>query len=111
MRAMRQVPKRGLRDVDPLCLPVGTRIGPWRVEAWRDRGTSGTLYRVVRAGWEQQGPFALKLAMHPEDERFKREGWLLGRVHSEYVPRLDCWPRGCSSRERTEGKQRLSARS
>jgi len=75
-------------DVDPLCLPLGMRIGPWRILGWGGRGTYGTVYRVERVGHEAEGPFALKLAAFPGDERFEREAWLLAHVDSPYVPRL-----------------------
>ncbi|MFL5349151.1 MAG: serine/threonine-protein kinase, partial [Hyalangium sp.] len=60
----------------------------WRVMGWRGRGGYGTLYRVEQVGREEAGPFALKLAIHPGDERFAREAWLLSRIVSPHVPRL-----------------------
>src|SRR4051812_27982290 len=80
--------KAPLVKVDPLCLPVGMRIEPWRVMGWRGRGAYGTLYWVEHEGRERTGPFALKLAIHSGDERFEREAWLLAHIHSPYVPRL-----------------------
>jgi hypothetical protein len=74
------------QEVDPLALPLGTRVGPWRVTGFRGRGAYGTLYRADRVGREQGGSAALKLAVYPGDERFKREGWLLRHIHSPYVP-------------------------
>ncbi|WP_224373046.1 serine/threonine protein kinase [Hyalangium versicolor] len=78
--------KRSLREVDPLSLPPGMQLGPWRILAWTGRGAYGTLYRVHRIGHEEAGPFALKLAVSPEDDRFEREAWLLSRIQSPYVP-------------------------
>jgi eukaryotic-like serine/threonine-protein kinase len=75
-------------EVDPLFLPLGMRVGPWRVTAFRGRGAYGTLYRVARAGREAEGPFALKLAIYPRDPRFEREAELLSRIHSPHVPQL-----------------------
>ena len=75
-------------DVDPLSLPLGMRLGPWRIVGWGGRGAYGTVYRVERVGHEVEGPFALKLAAFPEDERFEREAWLLGHIQSPSVPRL-----------------------
>jgi hypothetical protein len=46
--------KAPLQEVDPLALPVGTRVGPWRVTGFRGRGSYGTLYRVERVGHEQK---------------------------------------------------------
>ncbi|MDY7225010.1 serine/threonine-protein kinase [Hyalangium rubrum] len=80
--------KRPSQEVDPLSLPVGMRVGPWRIAAWGGRGAYGTLYRVEREGLEASGPLALKLAIHPRDERFAREAWLLSHVHSPHVPQL-----------------------
>jgi len=80
--------KQRLKEVDPLCLPVGLRVGPWRVKSWRGRGAYGTLYCVEREGREEEGDFALKLAISPGDERFEREAELLRRIASPYVPRL-----------------------
>ncbi|MDY7227193.1 serine/threonine protein kinase [Hyalangium rubrum] len=80
--------KRPLQEVDPLSLPVGMRVGPWRIEGWGGRGAYGTLYRVEHEGHDVSGPFALKLAIHPGDERFAREAWLLSHIHSAHVPQL-----------------------
>jgi len=79
---------RPLLEVDPLCLPLGMLVGPWRVKGFRSRGSYGSLYRVERVGREEEGSFALKLAVYPRDERFAREGWLLSRIQSPYVPRF-----------------------
>lgn len=76
----------GKQEVDPLALPLGTRVGPWRVTGFRGRGSYGTLYRVERVGREATGPAALKLAIYPGDPRYAREAWLLRHVRSEYVP-------------------------
>ena len=80
--------KRALLEVDPLCLPIGMRVGSWRIQGWRGRGSYGTLYRVEHVKREVAGPFALKLAIPPGDERFEREAWLLSRIRSLHVPRL-----------------------
>src|SRR5512140_3480658 len=77
-----------LSEVDPLCLPVGMRVGPWRVKGWGGRGSYGTLYRVEREGHEEDGSFALKLAISPGDPRFEREAHLLSLIRSPHVPRL-----------------------
>jgi len=78
--------KRALLEVDPFSLPVGLRVGPWRVKGWRGRGAYGTLYCVEREGRGVEGEFALKLAIHSGDERFGREAELLRRISSPYVP-------------------------
>ncbi|HVG60977.1 MAG TPA: serine/threonine-protein kinase [Hyalangium sp.] len=75
-----------LQEVDPLALPLGTRVGGWRVSGFRGRGAYGTLYRAEREGREERGSAALKLAVYPGDERFKREAWLLRHIHSPFVP-------------------------
>ena len=74
---------------DPASLPVGLELGEWRVVSWAGRGTYGTVYRVERRGREAEGPYALKLAVHPGDERFGRERELLSRVNHPNVPRLE----------------------
>jgi serine/threonine protein kinase len=80
--------KEPLLEVDPLCLPLGTRVGPWRVTGFRGRGAYGTLYRVERVGREAAGPFALKLAVYPRDPRFEHEAQLLSLVDSPHVPQF-----------------------
>jgi hypothetical protein len=73
--------------LNPACLPPGTRVGPWRVLERRGRGAYGAVYRAF--GVEgAPGPVALKLALHPGDERFAREGELLSRIRHPSVPRL-----------------------
>jgi len=69
-------------------LSPGTQVGPWRVEAWRGQGAYGAVYRAVRAGLEQAGPVALKLALYPWDARLGREAELLSRVSHPGIPRL-----------------------
>jgi hypothetical protein len=80
--------KRALQEVDPLSLPVGLKVGPWRVKGWRGRGACGTLYCVERMGREHEGEFALKVAIQPQDERFGHEAELLRRISSPHVPRF-----------------------
>jgi hypothetical protein len=80
--------KRALQEVDPLSLPVGFQVGPWRVKGWRGRGMYGTLYCVEREGHAEEGEFALKVAIHSGDERFGREAELLRRITSPHVPRF-----------------------
>src|SRR4051812_8561820 len=72
----------------PALLPLGTEVGPWRVESWAGRGVHGAVYRAVRSGDEQAGPVALKLALLPGDPRIAREVWLLRRLEHPSVPRL-----------------------
>lgn len=73
---------------DPASLPVGARVGPWRVVSWRGRGSYGVVYRAVREGSEESGAVALKLALRPDDPRFEREARLLARIRHPGVPRL-----------------------
>ncbi|SEK79799.1 Serine/threonine protein kinase [Stigmatella aurantiaca] len=63
-------------------------IGAWRLIARGGQGAYGTVYRVEHVRQAPPGPFALKLAIHPEDPRFEREAELLSRVHHPHVPRL-----------------------
>jgi serine/threonine protein kinase len=80
--------KEPAQEVDPLYLPLGMRIGPWRVTGFRGRGAYGILYRVVWHGREAAGPFALKLAVSPRDLRFEHEARLLSLIHSPHVPQF-----------------------
>lgn len=71
----------------PTRLPPGTRVGPWLVQEQRGHGAFGAVYRAIGAE-DSQGPVALKLALHPRNERFAREVELLSRIHHPNVPRL-----------------------
>ncbi|MDC0713128.1 serine/threonine-protein kinase [Stigmatella sp. ncwal1] len=75
-------------NLNPAFLLPGGLVGPWRVIGWRGQGAYGTVYQVERAGEEKVGPFALKLALYPEDERFEREAELLSRINHPHIPRL-----------------------
>ncbi|HEX8703803.1 MAG TPA: serine/threonine-protein kinase [Myxococcaceae bacterium] len=57
--------------------------------SWAGRGSYGTVYRVERRGRKTEGPYALKLALHPRDKRFEREQELLSRLNHPNVPRLE----------------------
>ena len=76
-----------LPPLNPERLPLGTRVGPWRVVEPRGRGAYGAVYRAFGAE-AAVGPVALKLALHPRDARFAREGELLSRIRHPSVPRL-----------------------
>ncbi len=75
-------------ELNPACLPPGTRVGPWRVVDRRGRGTYGVVYRAEAVEREAAEPVALKLALYPRDERFAREVELLSRIRHPGVPRL-----------------------
>jgi hypothetical protein len=47
------------------------------------------VYRVERRRHEEEGPYALKLALHARDDRFMREEELLSRLKHPNVPRLE----------------------
>lgn len=66
----------------------GTEVGTWRVLELRGQGSYGAVYRVEKAGHPEEGPFALKLALHLNDPRFDREGELLSRLQHAGIPRL-----------------------
>ncbi|ADO72038.1 serine/threonine protein kinase [Stigmatella aurantiaca] len=68
--------------------PLEPRIGAWRVLDTCGRGAYGIVHRVEHAEHPHLGPFALKLALHPDDLRFEREAELLSRIHHPHVPRL-----------------------
>jgi eukaryotic-like serine/threonine-protein kinase len=83
--------KEPSEPVDPLYLPLGTRVGSWRVTGFGGRGAYGTLYRVEHGGRQAAVPFALKLAIYPRDLRFEHEAQLLSLIDSPHVPQLmDC---------------------
>jgi serine/threonine protein kinase len=73
--------------LNPARLPLGTCVGPWRVLERRGCGAYGAVYRAIGAEGAT-GPVALKLALHPRDERFVREAELLSRIRHPNVPRL-----------------------
>jgi serine/threonine protein kinase len=75
-------------ELNPLQLPPGTQVGPWRVVRWSNRGIYGTVYRAVSSGQDEPVPVALKLAVHPGDPRFGREVALLSCLDHPSVPRL-----------------------
>ncbi|HVG60835.1 MAG TPA: serine/threonine-protein kinase [Hyalangium sp.] len=72
----------------PFMLPPGTLVGPWKVKAYAGGGAYGLVFWAVKAGNEQAGDVALKVACYPGDERFQREVVLLSRVDHPSVPRL-----------------------
>jgi serine/threonine-protein kinase len=71
----------------PSRLPLGTLVGPWRILERRGLGSYGAIYRALHSE-TPSGPVALKLALHPGDPRFDREGELLSRIRHPCVPRL-----------------------
>ena len=78
-----------VRSADSASLLPGTQVGSWRVVSQQGDGSYGVVYRVERVGQEDAGPFALKLAKHPLDPRFEREGELLSRIRHSQVPRFE----------------------
>jgi eukaryotic-like serine/threonine-protein kinase len=75
-------------ELHPASLPLGARVGPWRVVGWRGRGAYGAVYRAVRVGREKRGSVALKLAVRAGEPRFEREATLLSRLRHPNVPEL-----------------------
>ena len=69
-------------------LRPGTEVGSWRVVNWRGQGSYGVVYLAEPTRQEGGRRVALKLAMHPGDERFEREVELLSRLNHPHVPRL-----------------------
>jgi hypothetical protein len=76
------------QKLEPFMLPPGMQVGPWMVKAYEGGGAYGLVFRAVRAGEEQSGEVALKVACYPGDPRFLREVELLSRTHHPSVPRL-----------------------
>lgn len=88
------------RAPSPDHLPPGFLLDRWRVRNQCGRGSYGAVYRAQHRAEEDAGPVALKLALHPRDERFAREADLLARVRHPGVPQLlargelTCGPEG-----------------
>jgi serine/threonine protein kinase len=82
-------------ELGPTALPLGTKVGAWRVYGVCGQGAYGTVYRAMPEGLALTGPVALKLAVYPGDARFEREVELLSRIRHPSVPRLldsGLWP-------------------
>jgi len=75
-------------ELGPTALPLGTKVGAWRVYGICGQGAYGTVYRAMPEGLALTGPAALKLAVYPADARFEREVELLSRIRHPSVPRL-----------------------
>jgi serine/threonine protein kinase len=76
-------------SADSASLLPGTQVGSWRVVSQHGDGSYGVVYRVVRVGQEDAGPFALKVAKHPLDPRFEREWELLSLIRHPQVPSFE----------------------
>jgi len=74
--------------VDAASVRPGTEVGSWRVVKRHGQGSYGVIYLAEKVGQEGARPGALKLALHPGDERFEREVELLSRLNHPNVPRL-----------------------
>ncbi|WP_224241382.1 serine/threonine protein kinase [Hyalangium gracile] len=70
-------------------LVPGMLVGPWLIRARHDRGSFGVVFRAQRAGHSDAGPFALKVAVTPDDPRFTREVALLQSLQHSSVPRFE----------------------
>jgi predicted Ser/Thr protein kinase len=73
---------------DAASVRPGTEVGSWRVVSRRGQGSYGVIYLAEHVGQKGARPGALKLALHPGDERFEREVELLSRLNHPHVPRL-----------------------
>jgi serine/threonine protein kinase len=76
------------RPVYPAALPPGTIVGSWRLLGLTSRGAYAVVFRAERTDQPEAGPFALKLALLPEDSRIAPEVELLTRTRHSNVPRL-----------------------
>jgi serine/threonine protein kinase len=63
-------------------------VGSWRVRSRRSLGAYGAVYLASPTAQQDSTPFALKVALHPNDPRFLREAELLRLVFHLHVPRL-----------------------
>ncbi|ADO72859.1 protein kinase domain-containing protein [Stigmatella aurantiaca] len=77
-----------MEAASPDGLGPGTLLGAWKLEGRVGRGTYGAVYRAALEGKEEAPKVALKLAVHPRDERFEREAELLSRIRHPRVPKL-----------------------
>ncbi len=80
-------------DAQPLPALVGTRIGPYVIEAEAGRGGMGSVWRARRVDGHYEGVVAIKFlnlaALDTQGERrFRREGLLLGKLDHPNVARL-----------------------
>jgi predicted Ser/Thr protein kinase len=73
---------------DAASVRPGTEVGSWRVVSRRAQGAYGVIYLAEPVGRQGARPSALKLALHPGDQRFEREVELLSRLNHPHVPRL-----------------------
>jgi serine/threonine protein kinase len=69
-------------------LAPGTRVGAWRVKAWRGQGANGAVYRAERVGFRRSEAGALKVSLGPWNWRMEREVELLSRLSHPSIPRL-----------------------
>lgn len=74
--------------LNPVHLPPGTGVGPWRIEAWAGRGVYGAVYRAVSVVDVHAPPAAVKVALLPDDPRFAREVELLSSTRHPSIPAL-----------------------
>jgi len=75
-------------EPSPTVLPLGMKVGSWRVYGPHGRGTYGIVYRAMHQEREHTELVALKLAVYPGDPRFEREVELLSRIRHPSVPQL-----------------------
>jgi serine/threonine protein kinase len=69
-------------------LAKGTRVGAWRVKAWKGQGGYGAVYRAERVGFRRSEPGALKVSLLRWNWRMEREVELLSRLSHPSIPRL-----------------------
>ena len=77
----------------PSQLPIGRRIGAYRIEAEIARGGMGTVYRAVRADDEYQKQVAIKIVDHTmlsrrSAELFRHERQILASLEHPNIARL-----------------------
>lgn len=76
-------------ELDPFASLCGSTVGPWLILERLDSGSFGVVFRAQRAGHPEAGPFAVKMAKQPWDERFEREAKLLQRASHPALPRFE----------------------
>jgi eukaryotic-like serine/threonine-protein kinase len=80
-------------DLAAAASPVGSRLGPYVIEAEIGRGGMGTVWRARRADGRFEGCVAVKLLNaalvgRPAEQRFVREGHVLANLQHPHIAHL-----------------------
>ena len=80
-------------EVAAAASPVGSRVGPYMIEAEIGRGGMGSVWLARRADGRYEGRVAVKLLNaalvgRPAEQRFMREGHVLANLHDPRIAHL-----------------------